>query len=628
MVILSRFLLLMFGGVLALAGPAAALTRYVTVGGGTAGTGTTLAQPWSLAKAFSSAAAGDVVLVQPGTYSGKFEITVSGTAGSPITFRADGAAGTVIIDGTGRASANDGLIFIRATNSKPLAQDLVIEGFTIRNYRNVNDGSGIRILCQGNGLVQRIAVHRCVIHDIRGTNAMGITVYGMSSPNAINNISIEGCEIANCDPSPSEALVFNGNVDGFAVTDSLVRDCNNIGIDLIGGEPGFPVAPAAGKVARNGLIRNCIVRNIVNPLDIAAAGIYVDGGRLITIEHCLVEGSDFGMEIGSENTGIITDQVVVRNNILRNNRLNALVVGGAESTNGRVNNCFFQHNLLYQNGTEDEYATEIFIQYGAGNVFENNIIHPRADVLPSFLYLIGSNTNQTFRNNLWYSPGGSAGSDGDFSWIPEETDPANSCCQDYQAFRSRTGQDAGGLYAAPQFVNAGAGDYHLNPGSPARNAGFAITGQALLTDLDGLPRLQGPAPDIGPDEAWPVDAWWRTQFPSVALTPAALMLDADADGVPNLLEYLGGSLPGNGGSLPAFGPLPMPAVGFFFEQSATVTDAEMRLFTTMDPAAGWALSNTAGVAGPVVSGRQRVEWTVPTLPGPRLFLRGEARLKP
>jgi hypothetical protein len=51
--------------------------------------------------------------------------------------------------------------------------------------------------------------------------------------------------------------------------------------------------------------------------------------------------------------------------------------------------------------------------------------------------------------------------------------------------------------ADPQFVNASAHDYHLAPGSPARDA--VDTGPA--TDFEGDPRPQGPKYDLGADEA-------------------------------------------------------------------------------------------------------------------------------
>ena len=612
--------------------PCHALTRYVTPGGSSGGQGTTLQQPWSLTKAFSSALPGDLVLVQPGIYPGKYEITASGTppnAGTgapavPITYRADAAAGPVVIDGTGVGGANDGLIFIRANNAKPRASDLVIEGFEIRNFLNVNDASGIRILCQGNGSVARIAVRRCYIHDIRGQNAMGITVYGMSSINAITGITLEGCEVANCDPSPSEAVVLNGNVDGFTVKDCVIRDCNNIGLDMIGGEPGFPVAPAAGKVARNGLVQGCLVSNIINAVNISGAGIYVDGGRLITIEHCRVEDSDFGIEVGSENSGVTTDGVVVRNNILRNNRFNALVVGGEGADNGRVDGCRFYHNLLYRNGTQDVFASEIFLQYGTGNLFENNIVYPIADESPSFFYVAVGNAGTSFRNNLWFTEGGNANTDGDFAW------QEGVCCGSYAEFRNVTGQDARGTYANPSFLIETTGDYHLDASSPARDAGLANADQAsgLLVDLDGLPRVEGSAPDIGPDEVWPVDAWWRTHFPAVTLTAAQLLVDADLDGAPNLLEYAAGSLPESNASLPGFGPLTVPGSrGFVFQKATAAVDVDLRLFTSGNLSV-WTLSDLSPLPGPISGSRQAQTWTLPPPAAPKIFLHLEAKLKP
>lgn len=612
--------------------PCQALTRYVTPGGSSSGEGATLQQPWSLTKAFSAALPGDLVLVQPGIYPGKYEITASGTppnAGNgapavPITYRADGAAGSVVIDGTGTSGANDGLIFVRATNAKPRASDLVLEGFEIRNFLNVNDASGIRILCRGSGSVARITVRGCYIHDIRGQNAMGITVYGMSSMNPITGITLEGCEVANCDPSPSEALVLNGNVDGFTVKDCIIRDCNNIGLDMIGGEPGFPVEPAAGKVARNGLVQGCRVSNIINAINISGAGIYVDGGRLITIEHCRVENSDFGIEVGSENFGVTTDGVVVRNNILRNNRFNAIVVGGEGAGNGRVDGCRFYHNLLYRNGTQDVFASEIFLQYGTGNSFGNNIVYPAADGSPSFFFVTEGNAGTSFRNNLWFAEGGSANTDGDFAW------QEGVCCGSYAEFRNATGQDAGGIYANPSFLNESAGDYHLNASSPARDTGLADADHAsgLLVDLDGLPRMQGSAPDMGPDEVWPVDAWWRIHFPAVTLTAAQLLADADLDGAPNLLEYAAGSFPGSARSRPEFGPLTVPGSrGFVFQKATAATDVDLRLFTSGNLSA-WALSNLSPQLGVAGGGRQAHTWTLPAPAAAKIFLRLEAKLKP
>jgi hypothetical protein len=103
---------------------------------------------------------------------------------------------------------------------------------------------------QGPGSVFEIRDN--TIHDMRGQNAMGITVYA-TEPTAISDLVIDGNEIYDCEPATSEALTLNGNVDGFVVSDNYVHDVDNIGIDCIGGET--DLQPDDTKVCRNGVIR-------------------------------------------------------------------------------------------------------------------------------------------------------------------------------------------------------------------------------------------------------------------------------------------------------------------------------------------------------------------------------------
>lgn len=140
-------------------------------------------------------------------------------------------------------------------------------------------------------------------------NAHGIAIYGTDTVKDINvvNNTLEDLKLGL-----SESLVLNGNIDGFKVENNIVRRSDNIGIDLIGYE-GVSHDEKMDYV-RNGIVKNNIVYEISsygNPAygeDYSAGGIYVDGGKNITIEKNTVYKSDIGIEATSEhakNTQII-----------------------------------------------------------------------------------------------------------------------------------------------------------------------------------------------------------------------------------------------------------------------------------------------------------------------------------
>jgi len=453
----------LLGGLMCVAHRAQAVSCTVPTGPGCA----------TIQAALNQATAGDTISVNAGIYSEKVTFASSGSAGGGyITLQGAAAHGSVL-DGTGVAGSNMILIDHRSY--------VRVVGFEIRDNVNVSDGSGVRILGSGS----HIEIRDNKIHDIRGSDAMGITVYGTEAT-SISNLIIDANEIYDCDPARSEALTLNGNVELFEVTNNLVRDVNNIGIDFIGGET--DIQPDPEKVARNGICRGNQVYRARSIYEGGFAGaIYVDGGRDIIIENNITSESDLGLEIGAENAGITTRNIIVRNNLIYRNDKVGIVLGGYEAGVGRVKDSFFLNNTLYDNDTLNEGLGELWIQFAEDNVVRNNIFFGGQDTL---LYSENGNIDNQLDYNLWFT----TAADPTFVW-------SGDGYSGFAAFKAGSGQDAHGLYSNPQLADVGAANFHLGAGSPAMNAGDPAFVPAIgETDIDTAPRVSGGRVDIGADE--------------------------------------------------------------------------------------------------------------------------------
>ncbi len=381
---------------------------------------------------------------------------------------------TPVIDGTGVAGAD--LVHVEDRSWVRIA------GFELRNDLHVNDGSGIRVVGAGD----HVEIRGNDIHDVRGANAMGITVFGTAAT-PISNLVIDGNTVHDCEPAPSEALTLNGNVTDWQVTHNTVRDVYNIGIDAIGGER--DLQPDQSLVARNGLIAyNTVTRARSSYGGGFAGGIYVDGGRDIVVEHNVVTESDLGLEVGSENAGVVARNVVVRDNVLHHNDKAGLVFGGYAANVGRVQNCEFRNNVLFENDTLDAGYGELWIQYASQNVVRDNAIVARAPA-SRLLTSDAGNVANVLDYNVWW-----ATTPATFGWN-------GTSYAGFAAYRAGTGADPHSAFADPDFVDAAALDFHLRPTSPAVNAGDPATAVGPgETDVDGAPRLSGPRVDAGVDE--------------------------------------------------------------------------------------------------------------------------------
>ena len=504
-----RLLRLAIGLMLASACQAMALDYYVSPTGSDAAPGSMAAPFKTIQRGANAAGAGDTVHVRAGVY--KERITLSGktgSAGARITLQAfDGEV--AVLDQTGVAPPGGLTALVRLSN----CSYVTIKNLELRNYKTSSDSSvPVGLSVSGSGTGVEIIGNR--IHGIWQSNtgienfdanAHGLIVSGdRNTP--ITNILIEGNEIFDLRLGASEALVLNGNVDGFVVRRNVVRDCNNLGIDFIGGE-GTANNPALDK-ARNGLCTDNLVYNIDTQFNPAyggnfgagggndtrgAAGIYVDAATNIIIERNHVHHCNFGIEVGSEHAGITTSGITVRNNLLRHNHVAGIYMGSYAPDLGGVSNCTFTHNTLYQNDTEAYGGGSFALQYNVSNVIiQHNVIVCANTGYKPFILNTTTLGNVAAGNIDWNVYSGAPSNALEFIW-------RDVSYTSFAAWRSGSGHDANSLFVSSVgFANPSRQDFSLLASSPAVDRGnpsfVAASGEA---DLAGKTRMHAGRVDIG-----------------------------------------------------------------------------------------------------------------------------------
>jgi hypothetical protein len=468
-------------------------THFVAVNGNDSNSGTSISAAWkTIQKAASVVTAGNIVCVRGGIYSEVVHINVSGSAtGGSIVFQSYPGE-TAILDG-GKLSVPSGWsAMIEIQNMSYIK----VKGFEIRNYKtSAQDHIPIGILVAGHG--DQIELTDNHIHDIEinfsgadGGNAHGIAVYG-NDATPLTGITVSGNIVDHLKLGSSESVVINGNVDGFSITNNLIHDNNNIGIDAIGFEGTSP-DPALDQ-ARNGTITGNTVYNINsygNPAygnERSAACIYVDGGAQIIIDGNIAHHCNIGMELASEHAGKATSYITAKNNLIYSNTQAGIGIGGYDIHRGSTENCTIINNTLYANVTQGDWGAELFVQYDTrNNVIKNNIIYSNASrkFIESWSDVMSGNTVD---NNLYFAPDG--GVTGTWIW-------RGVSYNTFEQYQSSTGNDPNGIAGSnPLFVNANSGNLNLTTTSPAIDRGDDSI--CPITDQRGKSRPAGTRCDIG-----------------------------------------------------------------------------------------------------------------------------------
>jgi hypothetical protein len=386
---------------------------------------------------------GDTIEVRRGIYHQKITLTYSGSAsGGFITLEAYPGEHP-ILDGRGLASSDVGFgnDMVQMNN----VSYVKVIGFEIRNDTGLSDdkdGSGVRVTGSGSN----IQILNNQIHGIQGTGGgMGISIYGTSLTSPLSNIIISGNLVYHCTPGGSEALTLNGNVTEFEVTNNLVHDVNNIGIDMIGGESwifGLSGPELNLPVTRNGVCSNNVVYKAGsrNPINNPASGIYIDGGRNITVADNRLYRDDLGIEVGAENPGNVASGNLIEGNLIESNRVAGLAFGGYDQRVGRVENCRFVNNTLSRNDTLKTGNGELWIQWASSNIVTNNSFSAGSSGVLMGSDGPNSNVNNLLDNNVYSTRGGA--DHVQLSWDGQTY-------SSFAAYQQATGEDTHSLLSNP-----------------------------------------------------------------------------------------------------------------------------------------------------------------------------------
>ena len=240
------------------------------------------------------------------------------------------------------------------------------------------------------------------IHDLHTTKTKydaNAFLFMGEKKNPISNVMLIGNECYDLTLGYSEAISFAGNCEYCYVIDNRVYDVTNIGIDFYG-NAGYCSDESLDQtrycVAAYNIVYNC------NSPYADCAGIYVDGGRNCLIEGNLVYNCQYGIEIGSEekNDKYPVTDITVRNNILRENSVCAMRIGGYDTkTSGTVLNCCVYNNSFADNGGSNIIISKVDNIIFANNIFVSDKLYIETEFGESYI------NNLKFYNNCFNREG-------------------------------------------------------------------------------------------------------------------------------------------------------------------------------------------------------------------------------
>ncbi len=396
-----------------------------------------------------STSSSNEIVVRTGTYYENIDFL-----GKGLTVRSEGGPEVTIVDGN-RADC----VVSFVSGEGPSA---VLDGFTITNGETGGDGTVAGILCDDSSPT----ITNCIV-----TNNIGQGISTNASPTISNctisyntggwgsGISCYGDYFTNSAPTITSCIIENNTGDWCGagiyafdaspvITDSTIR--NNDGGDGLGGGI-FLMADASATIARCSVIGNSAGNG---------AGIYVDVSSSAIISECIVKdntatdtggGIDIGFTAGADP--IIENCLIIGNTAPQGAGIHSV------DSNPVFMNCTIADNTATQDGG----GISCYDYYGEGN---------GPTVVNTILW---GDTAGGSSNEVYVDFGASI----DFTYCDIEGGWAGN----------------GNIQSDPLFM--GGGDYHLNTGSPCKDAGDNDPPGLPPTDKDGQPRVMDGTVDMG-----------------------------------------------------------------------------------------------------------------------------------
>lgn len=467
---------------------------FVATDGNDTARGTKLNQAFKTVQRGLDAATtpGDTVCVRGGVYDAGVTFPTSGSEAGFITLRNYRDEHPVLsglnVPGNGRLVDINERSYVR------------VQGFDIKDWTSTARTNAGGILVKGSG--SHIEILDNKIHNLRSNNGntRPIAVWGTSTTDALTSVKISGNEIYHTFQVDSEALQVSGNVDGFEISDNLVRDTDGALYQVGGGllPPGWGCSTVQ---ARNGLIKNNVGYQKVWDREKSLVGIYLDGVKNVVVDSNVIHDTGYGIFVTFEEYctsqvgAVINEDITIQNNLVYGNRTAGVWIGSPYSKSGALitDGAKVINNTIFQNGTDWEF------NFGIGNANDvqvHNNIFVDAD-RHSLRFLAPPYTNISLDNNLYWSSVSHHIEKPEVASAKALFEYAGVTYTGFDAYRAATGQDANSVFQFPEFELSVDADFRLVEGSPGVDAGSSLTGQYTEKDLDGNDRPAGAAPDMG-----------------------------------------------------------------------------------------------------------------------------------